>query len=196
MKRKFSTREKALLLILTALVLICMYFLMVHQPVRTTMSEAAIREENAKSNQLIETAKLGRMRKMERALEELAEDAKADVPDYDNARNVVHLLNDALSAADTYNLNFRAVTWEGEIACRNIDMSYTCGSYETAKDILDVLYRGPYRCEITAVSMSEHDDLPRGSIPSLGVGSVSVKASVCFYEFAPETADETEKVKK
>lgn len=196
MKRKFSTREKVMLLILAILLLVCLYFFMVAQPVRTAMSDSAIRTENAESEQLIGTAKLARMRKMQKALEELSSDARADVPDYDNARNVVSLLNEALASADTYDLNFRAIEFEGQIACRNIDMNYTCGSYETAKQILSVLDGGPYRCEITSLSMTDKDKLAKGEAASLGSGAVGVKATVCFYEFAPEAAAETGKTEK
>lgn len=193
MKRKFSSREKVLMTVLAVLLIVCSYVLLVDQPVRNITAEAAVRKENAESTMMIETAKLAKMRKMQKALDELSDGAEADVPDYDNAKEVIRLLNKALSQAEHYDLNFQPVEFDGQIACRTIDMTFTCYGYDAAKDIVKVLYDSPYRCEITALSIVDEDREESDAAASIWTGKVTANVTVCFYEFAPEAAGEAEK---
>lgn len=191
MTRKFSLREKILMSILAVLLIVCLYVLLVDQPVRNTVAEAAVRKENAESTMMIETAKLAKMRKMQAALAELSEGTQADVPDYDNAKEVIRLLNRALSQADEYDLSFPPVEMNGQIACRTIDMTFTCNGYDTAKNIMQVLYDSPYRCEITALSFVD-EDREEDAPASIETGKLAANATVRFYEFAPQEAEEQE----
>lgn len=106
MKRKFSLREQILMVVLALLLLICVYYILVERPVQDTLLSASQRQSEAESRMTVAEVQLGKMRKMQSALDSLDGSKQADVPDYDNTKNVVEMLNNALSISDGYNLTF------------------------------------------------------------------------------------------
>jgi len=177
MKRQFSPREKVLLVILALLLLFCVYYILVEKPVQDTLLDAAQRQSAAEAELTVASAKLENMHRMQSALDELAQGTQADVPDYDNAKNVVNLLNTAMAMSDEYTLSFQPVSQEGAIATRSIDLQFRCDGYATAKRIMKTLLDSPYRCRITSMSTScaAGKDIRREE--------VNVRASVTFYEY-------------
>ncbi len=177
MKRQFSNREKALLVILALLLLACVYYILVEKPVSETLLDASQRQNAAESELTVASAQLENMRRMQSALAGLDQTAQADVPDYDNAKNVVNLLNQAMTMTDEYTLSFQPVTQDGAIAQRSIQMNFRCGSYATGKRILKTLLDSDYRCRVTSMSVAcaEGRDIRQEE--------VNVSATVTFYEF-------------
>lgn len=180
MKRQFSLRERILMIILALLLIVCVYYILVEKPVQDTLVDASQRQSEAQSQLTIASAQLKKMRQMQSALEELEQSAQADVPDYDNFKNVVDLLNGAMAMTDEYSLNFQPVTNDGAIARRTIQMSFRCDSYATAKRVMQRMLDSDYRCRITAMSVS------CGSGSDISKTDVSVSASITFYEFISE----------
>lgn len=177
MKREFSLRERILMLILVLLLLTCVYYIFVERPVQDTLLDAAQRQSEAESQLTIASAQLQKMQQMQQALDQLAQTAQADVPDYDNAKNVVELLNRAMALTAEYNLTFQPVTMDGAIASRSVAMNFRCDGYDSAKAVLETLLDSGYRCRITAMSVTGSQS---GDIKS---EDVSVSATVIFYEF-------------
>ena len=177
MRRKFSNREKLLLVVLSAMILFCLYYLLVDQPVRDALISAQERQENAQMELELQSVRLKKHRAMKAALATLDPNAQNEVPDFDNVRNVTQLLNRALAFTDdnSWNLNSRAVTFSGAIACRPFDISFTCDSYATAKHILSILTDSGYRCRILSLSVSGSGDIR--------ANGVSVGVSLAFYEY-------------
>ncbi len=175
MKREFSLREKVLLVILALLLVICIYYILVEKPVQDTLLDASQRQSEAESQLTIASAQLDRMHQMQAALDQLDQSTQADVPDYDNAKNVVELLNRAMAMTDEYNLSFQPVTTDGAIARRTIQMNFRCGSYATGKRVLQTLLNSDYRCRITSMSVISGRDIRQEE--------VTVSASITFYEF-------------
>ena len=172
MKRKFSTREKVLLVILAVLLVGSLYYVAVDQPVRNTIADATARQQEAESALTIDLAKLARMHQMQAALAELEQDAKPNVPDFDNARYVIRLLDTVLSQAEGVVLTFPQPVTKGDIVRRSVDMRFVCSGYASARRILDKLYNGPFRCEIANFSMTD-----------LTGEYTEVLATVTFFEF-------------
>ncbi len=212
---KFSKREKLLLLVFIVLLVGSLYYLLVDQPVRSTITEAQSRQAAAESQLTVVTAKLQKMRQMQEALDKLSSDTDAIVPDYDNARLVVDLLNKAMLNTYSYNMTFRPLVTNERIISRTIDINFECDSYATAKGIIAMLHNGPYRCEISATAMSlsktarqaakdaaaavntaaaatadpnaaaETAAMLAAVTPSLVNSSLEVKLTATFYEFIP-----------
>jgi len=180
MKRQFSLRERVLLVILALLLLTCVYYVLVEKPVQDTLLDAKLRQSEAESQMTIASARLENMHQMQSALEQLDQSAQADVPDYDNAKNVMKLLNEAMAMTDEYTLSFQSVARDGAIASRTVQMNFRCGNYATSKRILKTLLDSDYRCRITSmrVSCTEGRDVR--------AEEVDVNASVTFYEFLPK----------
>lgn len=177
MKRQFSLREKVLLVILALLLLTCVYYVLVAKPVQETLLSASQRQSEADSQMTIASAQLEKMHHMQSALAQLDQSAQADVPDYDNAKNVVELLNRAMTMTDEYTLSFQPVTTEGSIVSRTVQMTFRCGGYATSKSILQTLLDSDYRCRITSMSVSCSQGW------DIRQEEVVVNASVTFYEF-------------
>ena len=179
MKRQFSRRETVLLVIFAIMLLGCLYYVLVDQPVREDMADAAERRTAAESDLVIEAARLMQMRQMQAALEKLDLDSSAVVPDYDNVRSVVALFDKALLATMSYDMTFSPIQLNGQIVSRPVTVNFVCGGYDTAIRILRVLYDGPYRCEISSVKFTG------GSGAALTDGAVSVAMEITFYEYIP-----------
>ncbi len=180
MKRQFSLRERVLMVVLALLLLTCIYYILVEKPVQNALMDASQRQSEAESQLVIASAQLRKMRQMQAALSQLEQSAKAEVPDYDNAKNVVELLNRAMAMTNDYTLTFQPVTTEGAIVRRTIQMNFQCKNYATAKQVLQTLLDSNYRCRITSVSVT----CSNGN--DIRYEEVTVKASVTFYEFLPK----------
>ncbi len=177
MKRQFSLRERILMIILAILLVACVYYILVEKPVQDTLLDASQRQSEAESQMMIASAQLQKMHQMQDALEKLEQSAQADVPDYDNAKNVLELLKRAMAQTNEFKLNFQPVTTEGAIARRTIQMNFRCDSYAAAKQVLQTLLDSNYRCRITSMSVT------CGQNGDITQQEVSVQATVTFYEF-------------
>lgn len=183
MSRKFTAREKVLLLVLALLLLICGYWMALWQPTAAAVERARLREETAQDQIVVEEAMLGKLTQMRQALDGLNQDTEqSEIAAYDNMQNVVRILNDALSRSQSYNLIFSPVTFDGNLASRTIDMTFTCGSYDDARAILKTLDQGPYRCRITALTMLAEN--PAEAADTIYRDGVSVKLTITFFEYA------------
>lgn len=178
MNRPFSRREKALLLILAFLLVVCAYYALVEKPVSDTLRASAQRLDASESALRAAEPRLERLREMRSALDSLDPASRTDVPDYDNAKNVVELLNRAMAMTDTYTLTFQPVVREGSIVRRTIQMDFRCDGYATGKRILKALLDSGFRCQVT--------DLRCACVTGWDIRreEVSVSATVTFYEFA------------
>lgn len=177
MKRQFSLRERILMIILAILLVACVYYILVEKPVQDTLMDASQRQSEAESQMVIASAQLQKMHQMQDALEKLEQSAQADVPDYDNAANVVELLEKAMAMTQEYNMTLQPVTIEGAIARRTFQMNFRCDCYATAKQVLQTLLDSNYRCRITSMSVT------CGLGGDITQQEVSVQATVTFYEF-------------
>lgn len=85
-------------------------------------------------------------------------------------------LNAILQSAQEYSLSFGTVDTEQSIVRRRISLSFTSGSYEQAKAVLQQLHDSAYRCML--------DDL-RLSLDNGQRGDVTVNGSIVFFEYIP-----------
>lgn len=179
MNRAFTAREKALLLILTVLVLITGYIKIFHEPVQDRLAALEDRQAVATDALLIEQIRLAQKQAMEEelaALKAAGTIQDAEIPVYDNVERVMVQLNAILVAAEEYSLTFQEVTLgQDELLSRPIQMTFSAKSYQTARGILDDLYHCPYRCVITDLTVSAAEDIAKDT-------PVDVGLTVVFYE--------------
>jgi len=180
LSKKFTTREKVLLLILSVILVAELYYLLVHQRVKREFAEAQARTETATVTYDIESAKAARKREMQAKIQEALKDSNArPLPDYDNSTNVVAYLNGVMASTEEYSLVFNPVDFSNYAAMRPISMSFTCPGYAAVRNIVDQLENGPYYCEVTALSMSAED-----GVGDMAGEMVSVQMTAVFYEYA------------
>lgn len=201
LRRSFSKREKALLIILALLLIGIGYYLFVWQPVEERIESADARTVEAEDALLVEQTRYAVLEQMRAELAEMdaQPDSAAEIPPYDNAKRVMRLLNGVLSASKSYSISFDNIAFQGDLAVRSMRMSFSCNSYADAKNIIRALYAGPYRCTIgtmTFTASSMQGTLAGSKTlvnfpPDMSMTPVSVSMMVTFYEYL-ETAESTE----
>ena len=174
MKRSLTAREWILLGVLAALALVSAYVTMFYMPM-TARRDSAVSEAELFRTQ-IEAAQLRveEKRRMERELEEIfARDADpVGLAPYDNLQPVMMELHAILSNAADYSLSFGSVDAEEPIVRRSISLTFTSGSYEGAKDILQQLHDSAYRCMLDSVAVTADQE-----------EGVSVNSTIVFFEY-------------
>ncbi len=188
LSRRFTTREKILLLVLALILLAELYFLLVHQRVKREFAEARERIEIATVSYDLESARAAKKQEMLDKIRKATSDSGVHpLPDYDNSTNVVAYLNGVMAAAEEYNLVFNTVDFNNYVAIRPINMSFICRNYAAVRDIVAQLENGPYYCEVTGLLMSAED-----GIGDMRGEAVSVQMTAVYYEYAGDEAAGTE----
>ena len=179
MRRQLTTREWMLLALLGVILLVSGYMLLFYIP-QTTERNRCIGETEACRTE-IEAARLRleEKRRMERELEALfsAETPPLSIADYDNLQPVMFELNSILASTADYSLSFSTVDASQAIVRRSISMSFTTGSYESAKAVLQQLHDSAFRCMLDSVNIS------------IGQGerdTVLVSGNIVFFEYQAE----------
>jgi len=186
LSRKFTTREKVLLVILVLILLAEMYYLLVHRRVEEKNMEAWARTDTASVSYEIESAKSEKKKDMLAKIHEASADESIHpLPDFDNSTNVVAYLNGVMASTDEYNLVFNEVDFSNYVAMRSINMSFTCRGYAAARNIVTQLEDGPYYCEVTELSMSAES-----GFNDMTGESMYVQMTAVFYEYVGTAAEE------
>lgn len=177
LNRSFSTREKALILVLVVLLVAACYYFLVVKNVADTM---AANEQQLADIQLEvdqQEALAAVRNRMEAELAELGEQrALPEVAVYDNIRSELDELNGLMAHATTYDLQFGQPQLEGELVRRPVSVSFTTPDYKTALEVVRSLENGSYRCEITDF------DLNGKMLADGSVESVSATLNVTYFE--------------
>lgn len=193
MSREFTRREKVLLLVLAVLVLGMTYYLLIHQPTTSQITEITAEQSQADSDLMLAQATHAQLVHMQEELAELAASGvqETEVPLYDNLQLVMNHLNEILAGTSDYSLSFQPVDLSEEFVRRTIQMTFSCPDYNQARQIITVLASGPYRCQIGDLQLSAGQQ-----------GSVSVTMSITYFEVqdygygfrdtADDAADDTE----
>ena len=177
--KKMSVREKVLAVILGILVLFCVYYFVFLIPV-TDKIDACANESIAIEDQLIlYDAMAAKKRTMEAELEAIFNGEKGNVkelPAYDNSQNVMNQLSYILADAEQYDISFSSVEEEGSTVRRNVDISFTCESYQKVKRILTFIHDGEYRCVLKDLTIGAKEDREGNVIYNVG-------ADFVFFEY-------------
>lgn len=177
--REFTRREKIMLLVLAVLLLGLGYFKFFWTPMQNDLKIQQQRLADVQDSLMIEQTKLLQMQQMEKKMEELKASGAvpdAEVPVYDNVKNVMVQLNAILTRAQEYNLSFHEIgTDDNGIITRPVELSFTAADYATARGIINDLYHCPYRCGVSDITVSTENDLTSGS-------DIQVSLTITFYE--------------
>ena len=176
MRRQLTTREWMLLALLGVILLISGYMLLFYMP-QTAERDRCIREtESCRTEIEAAQLRLEDKRRMERELEELfsAEVPPLSIADYDNLQPVMFELNSILASTADYSLSFSTVDASQAIVRRSISMSFTTGSYESAKAVLQQLHDSAFRCMLDDVTISAGQGEQN---------TVTVNGNIVFFEY-------------
>ena len=178
MKRKLTPRELLLLGVLAVLAIVVGYITLFYMPTTAARDSALDEAESCKQQIDAARVRLAEKQRMERELDEIFEQNPnpLGLADYDNLQPVMVELNTILAATQSYSLNFATVDATQSIIRREINITFTCNNYATAKIVLQRLHDSIYRCMLNNVSIS------RGRSSD---GTVSVSGSIVFFECKP-----------
>lgn len=174
MSREFTSREKILLLVLCVLLLGIVYYEFIIKDVDETIEQ--YNTEDLETDLLIEQAKAQSIMDMESEMKNTKAQTNSVVASYNNIKNEISALNDIFGAASTYNFDFNQAIKDGDAVRRDINISFTAGSYNTAESIIQKLHGCKYRCIIRNISINT------SSGEGISSGEVSVSMTVTFFE--------------
>ena len=177
LNRRFTSRERWLMLVL-ALILVCgLYFLVVHYPITQRMEEIEIEMEEIASDTDIANVRYTIYQSMKNELDEIfamPEDELTVMPEYDNLQTLMVYFNTIFAGTDP-SFNFDQVRINGNVATRTIRFSFTASDYYKAKDILHKLTDTGYRCLLDNVSFGT-------TVDEVEVGELKISGTITFYE--------------
>lgn len=190
MSREFTTREKILLLVLCVLLLGIVYYEFIVKDVDETIKQYDT--EDLETELLIEQTKAQSIMDMEAEMKNTKAETDSVVASYSNIKNEISALNDIFAAASTYNFDFNQAMKDGDAVRRDINISFTAGSYSTAERIIEKLHDCKYRCLIRNISINT------SSGEGISSGSVGVSMTVTFFEtmYNANTTDGLEESEK
>ena len=152
MSREFTKREKLLMLIMCILLIGILYFQFVYKPARESIKKYNTSDLSLQLQ--AEQLKAQNIRKMNSEMASNKATKAGVVASYNNVKNEIKALNDVFAGAQTFNMNFSEATKDGDAVRRNIDISFTAGSYTAAENILKKLYNCKYRCLIRTINIT------------------------------------------
>ncbi len=180
MAYKFSPREKLLLAVLGALLLVLLYIWLVDQRVRVETENAQNKIASLETELATVQEQVELTRQMKAEMESVHGDQRklSYMPSYNAEKEEVNFLNTTLSAAKDYYIGFSEVSKSGDLVRRNFSLQYTAQNYQSAVDILKSLESSDFRCLVQDLTVASSDQY-RAEIQS---GPVTVNALATFYE--------------
>ena len=154
--KKFTPRERVLLVVLAILVVVCAYYFLFYTPVSSTF--VSVNEQHTTLDKQIADAdaKIVHMKEMKAELEKMKASGLSlkELPAYDNRSNMMNSLAVILEDVPQYSVSFSTVNEASGTVRRNISLSYSCNSREAAYEILQRINDGPYPCLIKNCTVS------------------------------------------
>lgn len=179
MTRRFTLREKILLGLLIVILLVGLYFFLVHYPIQNRMNEIAQEREEVQARLDIAEIRKGiydRMQAELKSIFELPPDEITYMPKHDNL-NVLIERFDAIFKGIEVRFNYGTPQTSNGIVSRAIGFSFSVADFDTAKKVLKELTGTGYRCLMSNITLSPGS----GDIQS---SELSISGTITFYELA------------
>ncbi len=181
MNRKFTAREAWLLLLLSVMLLALFYYLALYRPVNLEVERCAALQVPVEEDLELQMMKATRKKKMVDELENAPEKQQGELLPYNNIKNEITDLYEALSPAATYNLSFSEAVASGNIVRRDISISFQADTYQKVRSILEQMHSSPYRCILKDLSISVNKS--RGEAGGMSAAElIDVNVNITFYE--------------
>ena len=190
LNRAFTNREIAIILLLTLVLLVLVYYRFFYTPMQERLDY--LENETATVDTQIQVEQ-GRARKIQEMLEQIdigIKEYPGEVMTYDNVKSEIDVLNGILNSAKSFEVTFQQPTANGNNVRRRVNINFVARNYASARAIIRQLHDSEYRCMITTLSMSpasrrfvhENGIYYYTSYTDLQNGSVNVNLSMTFYE--------------
>lgn len=180
MMRNISKREQVLFAVLLLIIFGAAYFVFFAQPTMNRRAAAEAQVLAIQDETMIETVRLKNMNTMQARIDEIDGAATSDtkIPLYDNLEQVMKQLDAILAGAQGYSLSFSAITPQGTLVYRPIDVKFSVANYAAARNIVDQINASQYKCVIDTVGIS----MPENAGGNVAENGVEVSMSIIFIE--------------
>lgn len=206
--RSFTKREKFLLLVLVLVMLVGLYVLGVHNPVKASLARLEGEKEDAELRLQVAQTRLGQYNDMKAELEEifaLPADQLTVMPPYDNTKALMVQFNHIFGELE-YDLTFSPATFNDNVATRAVQFTFDAPSYEDARSIIQRLTHTGNRSLMNTLSIAPANtrtENSRGGNINLRTdraaqqrniheGAQTVSGTITFYELAERNAAKSE----
>ena len=154
--KKFTPRERVLLVVLVILVVFCAYYFLFYTPVSSTFASVNQQYDTLDTQIAAADEKIIHLQEMKADLEKMKASGLSlkEFPAYDNRSNVMNSLANILEDVLQYSVSFSTVNEESSTIRRNISLSYSCENRQAAYEILQRINDGPYPCLIKNCTVS------------------------------------------
>ena len=173
-RKKLSAREVVLLIILIVLAVFAAYIYGFQKPMQEKMDHYKSLAAAADDELIVAEAKIVKLQKMEKELKDIIEAGNLnskEIPNFDNSENVMVELSAILEKTLNYEVQFLGTSEKDGIVRRNINLSYFCQDYENAKNVLEKIYDGKYRCLLKDLHVRQSN------------GKCNVSVTVTYFEY-------------
>ncbi len=177
--REFSTREKALLVVLGLIIIAALYYLLIYQPVTESINRAENNDASLETQLVSLDTKVFQIKRMQQSIEEYANNGHivSIMPSYNAGKQELVFLNSTLAASKDYYVGFTNITRERNQIRREFSLRFTVDSYSDAEDILNVLEHSDLRCLISDFTVK-----PVEQDKTVEDGEVEASCVATFYE--------------
>ena len=183
LSREFTTKEKVLIAILAAIILVLCYFWVVDFPVRNGIEEAKSQRQSLGVELDAVKTKIKGLEQMQSELDSLGSSGRGGyMASYNNSKAEIAALNDILSDTKEYLVSFDDLTREGDLVRRAFTIEFTTKGYSAAKKTILNLENSEYRCRIGDLSCVVEDKDSSNVDLKKWKGDIKVSATATFYE--------------
>lgn len=190
LNRKFTLREKLLLLVLAVLFLGLFYYIMLMEPVASEIRRCSVEQVPVEEELNVQMLMAAQKKKMLDEMAETPKKSQGEICPYNNLKNEMNDLDGALAAAVSYNISFSEARAAGTIVRRNISIAFQTDSYDKARFILQQIRNSRYRCIIKDVNLSAGKERGKDNGMS-GADQISGSVEITFYETTVGAKDTT-----
>ena len=177
-KFKLTAREYVLVIVLLVLLIGVCYYMFYLTPLQSEIQSLNNQCADVEAETTIAATRLASMSKMQKELDEIfarPESEITEIAPYDNAKVVMTELNGILGQSQNYKLTFSDPVIEADgTVRRTVNMNFTCGSYNSAKQIIKNLCNSHWRCLMKNLNVDGGD--------SVRSEEVSCTATIVFFE--------------
>ncbi len=151
LSRKFSTREKVLLLVLALIIIAALYYMFLYQPLTTRLTNSKSNAEALEQQLAALDKKVEQIKRMQKSVEEYANNGHivSIMPSYNAGKQELVFLNSTLAASEDYYVGFTNITRNGNQIRREFSLKFTVDRYSDAENIINILEHSDLRCLIS-----------------------------------------------
>lgn len=180
-KKKISTKETILFVILGVLVLGLCYYKFFYTNINGQIAQLQADKQFEQTQTKTLATRVALVQSMRESVD-VSRSGELDepIPEYDNGKAVIKELNRILASTETYSLNFSPINHNDYIAERPVKISFTTPSYESSRAIVTRLNGSEFFNQISDVSFTEE----KGSYDADGNYNApcSVTLTITYFE--------------